>query len=166
MILLALVVLGASPGCTFNTPEGWNELPPAAGVQKSAVEGYVRENVVVRSWITLRDPEAGTLEEGVRRARAEEQEALGARPDFELVRDSPLPAPAISNRLLVFRYRASATGKIVLRFHAVYAIGFRVVHAVGESQASARDALELPHREAGMHESWMRPAMVSVRCSR
>src|SRR5215212_7918133 len=63
MILLALVVLGASPGCTFDAPEGWNQLPPAAGIQKSVVEGYVRENVVVRSWITLRDPVTGTLDE-------------------------------------------------------------------------------------------------------
>ncbi|MBI3182591.1 MAG: hypothetical protein HYZ28_10690 [Myxococcales bacterium] len=152
--------------CTITSPEGWREAPQTSGVLSHVVEPYERENVVVRSWLALREPSRGPLEEAVRAAKAEEQLSLGERPEFELVRDGRLPLAKMSAHLLVYRYRNSAGAPVILKFHAVYSTGFRTVHAVGESQATIIDALHTPYREAGLHETLMRPALQSVRCSR
>ncbi len=129
-------------------------------------EAFQREDVVIRSWLELREPTPGPLAESVERARREEAAALGDRPDFELVRDGLLPDARMSAHLLVYRYRPNPDSRHVLRLHAVFSTGFRTVHAVGESQATVVDALHTPYREVGFHEMWMRPALQSVRCSR
>lgn len=152
--------------CTFDAPEGWTEATPRRGVLKEVVEPGSRENVVVRSTLTLREPYNVTLEEAIRAAKNEAREALGAMPDFELVRDGRLPHQRMPAHLLVYRYRTGAGGPVVLRFHALYFTGYRAVHLWAESQATVIDALHTPHREAGLHEPWMRPALLSLRCSR
>jgi hypothetical protein len=162
-LLAQLLAADPGPVCTLPTPEHFVERA-VPGALKSVVENVARENVVVRSHLTLRAPVSGTLEQAVRAARAEEKAALGEKADFELVRDGPLPQATLSNRLLVYRYRPTRGGPVVLRFHAIYSTGFQVLHLVGESQATQIDALELPYREAGLHEPWMRPAMSALRC--
>jgi hypothetical protein len=165
---LALTLFGSAtafgdPVCTLPTPDVFVERP-VAGAIKSIIENVDRRNVVVKTQLTLREPVTATLEEGVRAAKAEELEALGKRADFELVRDGALPDAVTANRLLVYRYRLVNGGPVILRYHAVFFTGFRVVHAVGESQATIIDALELPYREAGLHEKWLRRAMQALRC--
>ena len=152
-------------GCHFTAPEGWTALPPGPGEVAAFAEPYQRQHVIIRSRLTLREPHADNLANAVRAARAEEQTALGKKPSFELVRDGPMKSAKQANHLLVYRYRLVEGGPAVLRFHAVYSDGFRAAHAVADSQATAIDALELPYREAGLHEPQFRPALMSVECT-
>lgn len=154
------------PPCRFDAPKGWETLPPPPGALQVAEERFDRQNVVLRSRLELRAPVTGTLEQGIERAKLEEVEALSARPAFELVRDDALVGAALNGHLLVYRYQVSPEGPVALRYRAVFTTGFRTVHVVGDSQATVIDALELPYREAGLHEMWLRPALFSVQCSR